>query len=154
MGNFSEAVRQGLAEVALEQGGERSGCLGEEDPASRTASAKAWGRSVLDGQTAERGRVAGAGRGARGGLGSYLREMEPQEGCEQDRSREAWRRTREASRKRLDGTRGACGSGSSGQALGALDRSRRREALVWSCPWLHPPRAWHLIRSLPALSIT
>lgn len=54
MGNFSEAVREGLAEeVALEQGGERSGCLGEEAPAARTASAKAWGRSVLDGQTAE-----------------------------------------------------------------------------------------------------
>lgn len=99
--------------------------------------------------------MAGAGRGARGGLGSYLREMEPQEGCEQDRSREAQRRrTPEASRRRVDGTRGACGSGSSGQALGALDRSRRREALVWSCPWLHPPKAWHLIRSLPALSIT
>ena len=59
--------------------------------------------------------MAGAGRGAQGGLGSYLREMEPQEGCEQGRNREARRRRmREASRKRVDGTRGACGGGSSG----------------------------------------
>lgn len=44
MGIFSEAVREGLEEeVTLEQGGERSGCLGEEDPGRENSQHKGLG---------------------------------------------------------------------------------------------------------------
>lgn len=44
--------------------------------------------------------------------------------------------------------------GSSGRALGALDRPRKGGRLWSGLAHGCIPRAWHLIRSLPALSIT
>ena len=67
MGIFSEAVREGLEEeVTLEQGGERSGCLGEEDPGLENSQHNGLGRRVLEGQRTER---RPSGRGGAGGTG-------------------------------------------------------------------------------------